>query len=243
MMPAKPIQIFIPDAGPLISLATADELDLLLRVAVDVRLIITDHGIWEVTRRDDLPDTHRIKAFLEANAKRVEVMETSVGAMARNTMQSADGKETIRRMKNLGELSISSAMIDMRYRAPGLATFVLIEAEWFGSHASREGNAHLISTSAWLDGLEQIGVISSASNVRRKIHEGRSNFRVKYRVDDPAPNPKMEGGPSGGPSSNPACETVPHRRVAEQHVNKPKTPSKAKAQLVPELCFQKGNVE
>ena len=59
MTPAQPIQIFIPDAGPLISLAIADELDLLLRVADDVRLIITDHVIWEVTRRDDLPDTHR----------------------------------------------------------------------------------------------------------------------------------------------------------------------------------------
>lgn len=192
MTPAQPIQIFIPDAGPIISLAIADELDLLLRVADDVRLIITDHVIWEVTRRDDLPDAHRIRAFLEANVKRVEVMETSVGVLARNTMQSAEGEETIKRMKNLGELSISSAMIDMRRRAPGPATLVLIEDEWFGSHASREGNAHLISTSAWLDGLEQIGVIDSAAKVRRKIHEGRSNFRVEFRVDDPAP--KIVGG-------------------------------------------------
>jgi hypothetical protein len=192
MSTAQPIQIFIPDAGPLISLAIADELDLLLRVADDVRLIITDHVQWEVTRRDDLPDTARIKAFLEANAPRIEVMKTTVGTMAKNTLQAADGAESIRRMKNLGELSISSAMIDLRRRAPGPPTLVLIEDEWFGSHASREGNAHLLSTSAWLDGLEQLGVIPSAADVRRRIQEGRTNFRAEFHTDSSAP--KVEDG-------------------------------------------------
>lgn len=192
MPPKQPIQIFIPDAGPLISLAIADELDLLLRVADDVRLIVTDHVHWEVTRREDLPDTERIKAFLKANASRIEIMETSIGLMAKTAAKAVDGEETLKRMRNLGELSISSAMIDMRHRTPGPATLVLIEDEWFGNHAAREGNAHLLSTSAWLDGLEQIGVIQSAAEVRRKIHVGRSNFRAEFRTDSPAP--KIEGG-------------------------------------------------
>lgn len=188
-----PVRIFIPDAGPLISLAIADELDLLLKVADDVRLVITDHVQWEVTRREELPDAPRIAAFLEANAHRIEVMETTVGQMARASIEAAGEKgDRIKRMKNLGELSISSAMIDMRKRNPGEPTLVLIEDEWFGSHASREGNAHLLSTSAWLEGLEQLGVIPSAAEIRRKILQGRPNFKVEFSKDDSAP--KIEGG-------------------------------------------------
>jgi hypothetical protein len=192
LSPAQPIQIFIPDSGPLISLAIADELDLLMLVADDLRLIITDHVVWEVTRRDDLPDTHRTRAFIQNNSDRIEVMQTTIGLLARNTMQAIGGDQTVQRIKDLGELSISSAMIELRRRAPGPATLVLIEDEWFGNHSSRVGNAHLLSASAWLDGLEQIGAIQSASDVRRKILEGRRNFRVDFHRDSPAE--KIEGG-------------------------------------------------
>lgn len=190
MTAPQSIRVFIPDAGPLISLAIADELNLLLTVAEDVRIVITDHVQWEVTRRSDLPDTDRIAAFLDSNAGRVEVVETTIGKMAKLAMQG--GGAEIKRLKDLGELSISSAMIDMRKRNPGEPTLVLIEDEWFGSHAAREGNAHLLSTSAWLDGLESVGVIESAAAIRRKILRGRANFRVDFVKDDPAP--KVEGG-------------------------------------------------
>jgi hypothetical protein len=47
------IRIFIPDAGPLISLAMGDALDLFLLLSADVRLIITDVVNYEVTHRSE----------------------------------------------------------------------------------------------------------------------------------------------------------------------------------------------
>lgn len=55
-----------------------------------------------------------------------------------------------------------------------------------GATRADRGNAHLLSTSAWLQGLEEIGAIPSAAAIRRKILRGRPNFKVEFIADYPA---------------------------------------------------------
>ena len=54
------------------------------------------------------------------------------------------------------------------------------------------GELHVVSTASWLEGLEEIGVIPSAADVRARILRRRPYFRVDYREDTPAG--KIEGG-------------------------------------------------
>lgn len=209
MTQPAPIRIFIPDSGPLIALAVADELGLLLKVAGDVRLLITDHVEWKVTRRDDLPDAPKIAAFFRANADRVEVVETSIGKMARAGLEAAalNGEE-IKRMKDLGELSIASAMIQMRQLNPGDATLVLIEVEWFGRHASRQGQCasavHLcVAPGPRGDRRDSVRRRHSTEDLARqaelqgRIHRGlpRVEDRTRHRVAVQVPGILTPSGP------------------------------------------------
>jgi hypothetical protein len=77
------IRVVLPDTGPLISLALGESLDLLLAVASDVRLVLTDVVEFEATHRaDDLPDARALRAFLRSHADRIEVMPTTIGSIA-----------------------------------------------------------------------------------------------------------------------------------------------------------------
>lgn len=68
----QPIKIVLPDTGPLISLALGSALDLLLLVANDVQIVLTDVVEFEATRRsEELLDAGAILAFLQANAERI----------------------------------------------------------------------------------------------------------------------------------------------------------------------------
>lgn len=191
--PRQPIRILLPDTGPLISLALGDALDLLLKFADDVRLVLTDVVAFEATQRADrYADGRAIQVFLQANAGRVEVMPTTVGKMALPDPQRRRGAEKAL-PRDLGELSITSFVISLRTANPGEPMLVLIEDDWFAANSyAVPGNVHVLSTSAWLDGLEALGVIGSAAEVRARIQAARPNFRADLKVDVPAA--KIEGG-------------------------------------------------
>jgi hypothetical protein len=188
------IRIFIPDAGPLISLAVAGELDLLLAVSEDVRIAVTDVVHWEVTHRGtEKTDAVAIAEFIEKNLHRIDVVATTVGQLALGDLKRRmDAGEPPRLSKDLGELSISNAIISMRMANPGEPTLVLVEDDWFSAHLRTEGNVHLLSTSSWLEGLQVLGVIASAADVRARILRGRPHFRADYLEDSPAG--KIDGG-------------------------------------------------
>lgn len=86
--------------------------------------------------------------------------------------------------KDLGELSITNLVISMRTVNPSDPTLVIIEDDWFAAHSfAVPGNVHLVSTSAWLDGLEALGRIPSAAAVRAQIQAARPNFRADFLLD------------------------------------------------------------
>ena len=79
----RPVRIVLPDAGPLISLALGNALDLLLLAADDARLVVTDVVEFEATHRSDqYADAVIIRNFLREHAQRVEVLPTTIGTLA-----------------------------------------------------------------------------------------------------------------------------------------------------------------
>jgi len=94
---------------------------------------------------------------------------------------------------DLGELSITNFVMSLRTSNPGDPMLVIIEDDWFAENAyAVPGNIHLLSKSAWLDGLEALGRIPSASDVRSRIQARRPNFRADFFVDLQAE--KLAGG-------------------------------------------------
>ena len=75
-------------------------------------------------------------------------------------------------------------MISLRTVNPGAPTLVIIEDDWFAAHSfAVPGHVHLVSTSAWLGGLETLGRIPSAAAVRAQIQAARPNFRADSLLD------------------------------------------------------------
>lgn len=200
------IRIVLPDAGPLISLACGEALDLLLSFTDDVRIVLTDVVEFEVTHRSsDLTDARAIMGFLEKNKDRIEVMQTTVGSLAL-----ADLKRKLRAgqpaalPKDMGELSITSFVISLRTANPGEPTLVIVEDDWFESNAyAVPGNVHLLSTASWLDGLEALEIIESAAEVRARIQAARPNFRSSLDLDKEAE--RIPGGTDWRAATRPSA--------------------------------------
>jgi hypothetical protein len=185
----RPIRIVLPDTGPLISLALGAALDLLLLVSDDVRIVVTDVVEFEATHRADrYADAAVIKAFLRDHADRLEVLPTTIGTLALGDLgRRALAGEQVSLPKDLGELSITNFVISLRTINPGEPMLVIVEDDWFAANAySVPGNVHLLSTSAWLDGLEALDLIPSAAAVRARIQAARPNFKSDFLLDQEA---------------------------------------------------------
>ena len=183
------IRIVLPDTGPLISLALGNALDLLLLASNDVRLVLTDVVEFEATHRSDrYADAVIIQRFLQDHAQRLEILPTTIGTLAlADLKRRALAGEQVGLSRDIGELSITNFVISLRTVNPGDPMLVIIEDDWFAANAySVPGNIHLLSTSAWLDGLEALGQIPSAAAVRAKIQAARPNFRADFLLGQEA---------------------------------------------------------
>lgn len=176
------IIIAIPDAGPLISLAKADALDLLLVFKDRVKIVITDVVHHEVTHNPvDYPDATKIRDFLSRHSDQVLVEKTTYGDLVLFRMQNDPGWDF---PPDAGELSIQSYVVNLVDRPPGPPVLVITEDQWFEKHSgTTPGNIHLVSTSAYLKALYKMFNIQSAGVVLKKLFNmGRAN----YEIDRPA---------------------------------------------------------
>lgn len=202
------IEVVIPDAGPLISLARADALGILLIFKDEVRLVITDFVEFEVTRnRDKFPDAKRICDFINKNAGIVEIRETTLGEAMKKTVQvrerydedegfrnamKAVGHEPPQVPKDIGELTIVSYANSLITEPPGIPVLVLAEDDFFlHSGAVTPGNAHVLSTRALLDTLQILGKIPDAAAIWEDIQKARPNIN-QDKVDRQASKIKTE---------------------------------------------------
>ncbi len=163
-----------------------DALDLLLLLSADVRLILTDVVNYEATHRsEDLDDAKTLKDFLAFNADRIEIESTFFGKLALEDLERKKKRgQSATLPRDAGEISINSLILGLRTFNPGDPTLVLMEDSWFEAMIySLPGNVHLLSTSAWLDGLKDLGLIKSAAEIRLRIQAKKPSIKFLASID------------------------------------------------------------
>ena len=163
----------LPDAGPLITLAYADALDLLFKPGWSV--VLVDMVLHEVTR-NATPTSAKLAAW--AAAASLPVMPTRTLAHFREL--SAEGATPNK--NNLGELAIQEAMNEFAIAIPPRTGVFLFEDHKIArTNFLLPDNTRKISTRAYLLFLEDGGWIESAAEVeRRAITAGRQFSQVRF---------------------------------------------------------------
>jgi hypothetical protein len=175
------VVLMIPDAGPLISLAKGNALDTLLILGLPIWIV--DQVYFEVTRDTGRNDAAAIRAFVE-NQELVNVFETQVGSFAAMARE----KDPAVRQKGLGEAAIAEFYTRVDEVVSPLDPILILfeDSDMKRINAIVQGNVHLLTTRAFLNGLERRGLIGSANEIWDEINSaGRSPSEVE--IDQPAP--------------------------------------------------------
>lgn len=166
--------VLLPDAGPLITLAYADALDLLLKPGWPLNMV--DMVLHKVTR-NATPTSEKIRAWVARHS--IPVLDTRI--FQRYLAAQSSGAAPPRKA-NLGELAIQETMTELALAAPAATGLFLFEDH----KIARAGfllpdNCRKISTRAWLLFLEGKGWIDSAAAIERAaIASGRSFSRLRF---------------------------------------------------------------
>lgn len=172
-MTQSPI-IILPDAGPLITLAYAGALDLLLKPGWSVSIV--DMVLEEVTR-NKTPTSEQIGQWVEQHKLTIQPTRTYriyQDNLARNPRD--------HRKASLGELSIQEVMNDLALSEPDTVGVFLFEDHKIARASFLlPDNCRKISARAWLQFLEGRGFINSAMDIERTaIHNGRLFSQIRF---------------------------------------------------------------
>lgn len=165
--------LVIPDAGPINSLWVAGALPLLLKFGMPV--VIIDQVYAELTSDPDnyLKD-REVKAFVEAYPEIFTIEETTVGRMA----AALRAQGAFEPGKSLGEAAIADFFqhgLEKFVRDDQAALLLFEDADIRSVKVIRiPRNVHLLSTVAWLRGMEKSGTIASADDVIRAMTHRRT---------------------------------------------------------------------
>ena len=173
-MPSPPDVVLLPDAGPLITLAYADSLDLLFRPGWSVALV--DRVLHEVTR-NQTPTGEKLARW--AGTHKLPVLPTRISQRFQQNLSAnvlAPGKS------NLGELAIQEAMNDFALALPPKTGVFLFEDHKIARASFLvPDNCRKVSTRAFLLFLEQKGWLASATEIERKaIQAGRAFSSLRF---------------------------------------------------------------
>ena len=162
----------LPDAGPLITLAYAEALDVLLEPGWPI--VLVDMVLHELTRQQT-PTSERLGRW---------VADRTVSVRPTRTFQHLQQRlaEPSEVSRNLGELAIQETMNDVALVVPE-SRFVFLFEDHKIARASFlvPGNCRKITTRAFLIFLEQQGWLASAADVeRRAIQAGRSFSKLRF---------------------------------------------------------------
>lgn len=165
--------ILLSDAGPLITLAYADALDVLLLPGWTVQMV--DMVLHEVTR-NQTPTSQKISQWVGRH--QLLVRETRVFQRYSKALAAKD----IPRKTNLGELAAQEVMTDFALLSPTpIGIFLFEDHKIARARFLLPENCHKISTRAFLQFLEQRGWLESAAEVeRRAISAGRMFSQLRF---------------------------------------------------------------
>lgn len=170
---ASPV-ILLPDAGPLITLAYASGLDLLLTPGWPVRIV--DMVLNEVTR-NVTPTSEQIGRWVEQHAITVAPTRTYQHYQAQQVEQPGVASKA-----NLGEFAIQEVMHDMALSEPdSVGVFLFEDHKIARASFLVPENGRKISTRAFLQFLEGNGWIPCAQSVERAaINNGRCFSQIRF---------------------------------------------------------------
>lgn len=173
-MKANTAILLLPDAGPLITLAYADALDVLFRPGWSVQIV--DMVLHEVTR-NQTPTSQAIAAWVKANKLHVLPPKTLKHFQRLQATSAATPRKS-----NLGELAIQEAMNDFALiDPPPTGVFLFEDHKIARTSFLLPDNCHKVSTRAFLLFLEQKGWLESAAEVERKaILNGRNFSQLRF---------------------------------------------------------------
>lgn len=173
-MPSVTDIVLLPDAGPLITLAYADSLDLLFRPGWSV--VLVDMVLHEVTR-NQTPTSEKLARWVEIN--QLPVLATKTCQHYQRTLMAGT---VAPRKSNLGELAVQEAMNDFALEQPPRTGVFLFEDHKIARASFLvPDNCRKVSTRAFLLFLEQKGWLESATAIERKaIQVGRAFSTLRF---------------------------------------------------------------
>lgn len=165
--------VLLPDAGPLITLAYADALDLLFKPGWSIALV--DMVLHEVTR-NVTPSSEKLAQWVQDHHLAVVATKTFLHH------QRADLTATRPRKAHLGELAIQEVMNDFAlFEPPKTGVFLFEDHKIARTSFLLPDNCRKVSTRAFLLFLEQMGWIDSAVNIEtRALQAGRAFSRLRF---------------------------------------------------------------
>lgn len=165
--------ILIADAGPLITLAYADSLDILFKPGWSVQLV--DMVVHEVTR-NDTPTSQKISRWIQDN--HIDIKESETYRRYSAALEAGEAP----RKANLGELAIQEVMQQFVLRQPPeVGVFLFEDHKIARTSFVLPESCRKISTRAFLDFLEQHEWIESAYSIERKaILAGRAFSQLRH---------------------------------------------------------------
>ncbi|MFZ2852861.1 MAG: hypothetical protein WAZ34_01955 [Rhodocyclaceae bacterium] len=173
-MPLPADVVLLPDAGPLITLAYADSLDLLFRPGWSVALV--DMVLHEVTR-NQTPTSEKLARWAETH--KLPVLPTRI---SQRYQQKLAVNAVAPRKSNLGELAIQESMNGFALEFPPKTGVFLFEDHKIARTSFLvPDNCRKVSTRAFLLFLEQKGWLTSATEIERKaIQAGRAFSGLRF---------------------------------------------------------------
>lgn len=175
LMTAKPV-ILIADAGPLITLAYAEALDLMLLPGWSVQMV--DMVVHEVTR-NQTATSEKIAQWLQKQqlfVHQTRIFQAYSEARSRGENPSKS---------NLGERAVQEIMNEfaLQYPVP-TGVFLFEDHKIAKSSFLLPEQSFKITTRAFLQYLQERTLIASAAEIERKaIKAGRSFSELSFRSD------------------------------------------------------------
>ena len=173
-MPLSSEVVLLPDAGPLITLAYADALDLLFKPDWSVALV--DMVLHEVTR-NETPTSAKLAEWVQV--KRPAVLPTRTLL----SYQRARAPSAVAPSKaHLGELAVQETMNEFALAEPRKTGVFLFEDHKIARATFLlPDNCRKVSTRAFLLFLEHKGWLDSAADIeRRAIRAGRAFSKLRF---------------------------------------------------------------
>lgn len=166
--------VLLPDAGPLITLAYADALDLLFKPGWPI--VLVDMVLHELTR-NTTPTSEKLARWVAASKVSIRTTRTF-----QHHQQTLAASPVATRKTNLGELAIQETMNDFTLDQPQKTGVFLFEDHKIARASFLlPDNCRKISTRAFLLFLEQQGWLESAVEIeRRAILAGRNFSRLRF---------------------------------------------------------------